>query len=422
MAPPANRPAGALDTAVSGGISRDGYDAYKARQAPPAPANDATRAAGTQPNGFVPQGQAYVPPPAAPAYQPRTVVIRHDYGYQSNPADFTNGLLVGSLLGQLGNRHSDGYYDNDEARRHLRDIAANTSDPDIRRRIDDRLGPTVENPVNVGVASAAARPSGGHWFLWSLAFLALLGLAGFAAYRYLLRRPVGVALGRKVEAVAPLGASVPAARVEEKVMGMNFRPGGYVEIPEEDLILAGANGSDVPEALSGRHSVESVGSYVQRGMRVERAYFDGGKAFLERASSNDNATAQVRLYKLADEQTPDADEWAFFLGGKGADGAEKVAYIGQPSVTLPPKEHDWFRSWGTGDAPVKPEQVTERVEGRGQGSRRHSLMQYFREIGKDTEGKPAFEYAYLGRVDDGSSAVIRTWVGIDIPGDAAKAA
>ena len=425
VAAPANRPTGTSDTAINGAVSKDAYDQYKARQAPPAPANDAPKATASTPaGGFVPQGSGYVPPPAAPYVPPapRTVVIHHDYGYQSNPADFTNGLLVGTLLGQLGNRHSDGYYDNDEARRHLRDIAANTSDPDIRRRIDDRLGPTVANPVNVNasVAASAAPASGGHGFLWALLVIAVL--AGAGLFFYLRRRPAGVVPGRTVDRVEPLAATVPVARVEDNVMGMRFRPGGYVEIPEEDVILAGANGSDVPEALSGRHSIEAVGRYVQRGHTFERAYFDGGKAFLEKVSSNDNAKAQVRLYRLADEQTPDADEWAFFLGGKGADGVEREAYIGVSSVKLPPKEHDWFRVWGAGDAAVKPEQVTERVEGRGQGSRSHSLMQYFRETGKDTEGQPAFEYAYLGRVDDGNTAVIRTWVGIDIPGDAAKAA
>ncbi len=412
-AAPAARPTGALDTAVSGGVSRDAYDAYKARQAPPAPAN--ADAAPAQP-GFMPNGSrpaappvyappVYAQPVPAPGYQP-------SYGYRDNSGDFTNGVLVGSLIGQLGQRHDDGRYTNYEVQRQLQDIADHTSDPALRQRIDDRLHPAVANPVDASRAGG-----GGHAVLWTL--IAVLVLGGVAAWflygRKLMAARAPVAATRATASAAP-------TRKAPDVPDMEFRPGGYVNVAETPLILAQAGGSDLPDSVAGRHAVASVGSFVQRGVEVRRAYYDGGKAFVERATSNDNGAPQVRVYHLADEQVPDADEWAFFLGGRNAAGEVQEAYIGMASVTLPPTNHDWFRTWGAGDAAVAPQQVVERVEGEAAGRREHSVMQYHREIGVGTDGKPAFEYAYLERVDDGKVAAVRTWVGIDVTPASVQAA
>ncbi len=413
---PAARPSGSLDATVNQGMSRDAYESYKARQSAPA--------APSAP--FVPS-TPYSPPPAYASqpsygntYNTTRVYVRHD-----RDDGFLNGAVLGALLSQAGqSRSADWAYDQGQAdaRRQLQQIANDTDDPAVRDRIERQLRP-VQNPVSVGTAQS---PSGGSSHVGLVVLLLLLAAAGTAGAVIWKRRPA-TRLGVS-EPVRPAKGDAPVVtrQKDPEMKSMQFRPGGYVKVGETALVLAEANGSDVPDSLGGMHSVQSVGRFKLYGMDVERAYFDGGKSFVEHAPPGAGSDApQIRVYREVESRNPaNDDDWAFFMGGKGSDGAEVEGMVGAATANLPPTGHDWFRSWGEGDAAVPPVRFMERVQdATGAATRREfEVMHYHREIGRGPGGKPMFEYAYFGKVEDDSSAAVKVWVGIDVPKDTLEAA
>jgi hypothetical protein len=427
----APRPSGLMDRDVSKGVSRDAMEKFKAspvQQAPPVQqATPSYVQGGGQPQAI---GQRpYYPPQYPSSYAP---TYRPGLGYAApGGSGFLPGMMTGFLLDRLLSprpAYRDDNYDSQlrDIRRQLREIADNTSDPDEKSSIMQRLHDTesAQGPVagadQVKVANPfddrAPAKSSGHGFLIFLLISLALGGAAFAAWKF------GLFGGRK-DGAAPSFASSGSysGGGSNGVAKVNFlfKPGCRVKLPAVAYLLASASGS-VAKDLSGGHSATEVGTFDLYGLKVERAYFDDGKAFVERAVDPTRPGAsQVRAYGLVDERFPSsAEDWAFFLGSDGASGVEPCdAYIGLPAVTIQSVGHDYDRAWGDGDGAVAARDVVEKVATSAGASRRveHKMMQYARSLGTGDSSKAAlFEYLYFESVGDDEGASIKIWVGIDV--------
>jgi hypothetical protein len=460
----APKPGGILDQGVSRGMSNDAYKSYKEKPAtqptyqPPQPdyASPSQPSSspsygqpsyggwgGSRPTPSAQNQQPSYPSNYAPNYQP-------GIGYSApSGGGFVKGMLTGWLLDRLMSPHSQSDAEQRDIRNQLRDIANKTENPKEREDILDRLKQSESaNAKVVGADQTRTQPvanpfgsndptprtvqpvkqsSGGHGFMIFLLIALAVGGIAFFAWK---KGMFGGGSGRGAEdAYGPTGhgaGSDSHERSPEEGVA-TFKPGCRVKLASVPFLLTSASGS-VAKDVSGGHSASEVGTFDLYGMDVERAYFDGGKSFVERATDPKRpGEYQIRAYSLVDERFPATpDEWAFFLGSDGSDGVEACdAYIGLPAVTVESVGHDYDRVWTQGDSPVSPVDVVEKVSTATGGARRvkHSLMQYARSLGTgDSSKAPLFEYLYMESVGDDDGASIKVWVGIELQQDAVEVA
>jgi len=349
-----DRPAGALDTAVSRSISADAYRSRKDRLAPPKPT------------------PTYA---AAPTYAPTTpaapwvsVDDRPQRRYSSDaPSNdgFNSGVVAGVLLDHAlgGGNRRDGNYGGSGASYTRNSTVSGVSG-----------GETID----------VARSSSD---VGTFLVILLLAAGGAALVYFVTMRP------SRTATAAP-SSNPNATRKGPEAMDepTHYRLNGFLKFSPTSFVLAEAAGSLMPD-LSGAHSVERIGSITLAGEKIERAYFDDGKSFMERASNpKDPCNAQTRVYHKIDERTPGSDEdWCFFLGG-GAEG--KPGYIGLPEIDYGDNNVHYFRTWGDSDSAISPVEFNEKVDYRnGQTDKSvHAAMQYHRSLGMSSA---IHEYLYV---------------------------
>jgi len=185
---------------------------------------------------------------------------------------------------------------------------------------------------------------------------------------------------------------------------LDLRLGAIINVDPTQALLFGDAGLTLP--LPGEDLVaDAVSASAVFGLTIARAYARSGEAtyMVQFNCGRDLAVNDATLFYLAEETYPQSEgDWNTWLGERGL--------IGGPDLNAP-NGKTYRRDWGDGDQ-AEPVVLTEKIYVDPKASPRaveHKMMLYSREAGDFRE------YCLLSADAAPDSALVRAWIGVDIP-------
>jgi hypothetical protein len=193
---------------------------------------------------------------------------------------------------------------------------------------------------------------------------------------------------------------------------LDLRLGAIISVDPAQALLFG--GADLTVPLPGDDLVtDAVSASAVFGLTIVRAYARLGETtyMIQFNCNTDLAVNDVTLFYLTQEIYPQSEgDWDTWLGGHGL--------IGGPDLNAP-NGKTYQRDWGDGDQ-ADPVALTEKIYVDPKASPRvveHKMMLYSRETGDFREycllSSDAAPDSAQGSALN--SALIRAWIGVDIP-------
>jgi len=185
---------------------------------------------------------------------------------------------------------------------------------------------------------------------------------------------------------------------------LDLRLGAIISVdPAQALLFAGA---DLTVPLPAEDLVaDAVSASPVFGLTIARAYARLGEAtyMVQFNCAADLTVNDATLFHLSQEIFPASeDAWEAWLGERGL--------IGGPDLNAP-NGKTYQRDWGDGGQ-ADPVLVTENIYVDPKASPRvvtHKMMLYSREAGDERE------YCLLSADAAPDAALVRAWIGVDIP-------
>jgi hypothetical protein len=185
---------------------------------------------------------------------------------------------------------------------------------------------------------------------------------------------------------------------------LDLRPGAIVNLDPAQALLFADAGLTLP--LPGGDLVaDAVSASAVFGLTIARAYAHAGEAayMVQFNCAGDLTVNDATLFYLLQEIYPQSEgDWDVWLGGRGL--------IGGPDLNAP-NGKTYQRDWGDGDQ-AAPVALTERIYADPKAPPRvvtHKMMLYSRPAGDERE------YCLITADAAPDAAVIRAWIGVDIP-------
>jgi hypothetical protein len=405
-----------------------------ARAAPTAGAGPQT---GTAPSGGAftnptwtrPQVTERAPRSASPDWQRQPGWTIPSYAQPHQSYGDWNPLLMWYLIVSLNRPGSSDFFHHhrdDPGYRQWRAEAESQArtNADLRTKLDEldrKLDETKAKPVDATYVppgidpkiAHATQPVSGHGWLLALLILVLLAGGGAAAWLLWSARRKATRTGlepmSKIDVIKDFVATKTGQ--SQAPARSRFKIGQVVRLERTPFLMASASKIVRPENGEGTTTVVRIGR-LSGTTTLTRLYLDDVN-FLQ-VSEDGETIADCRYFTRIDEQYPsDSDEWRVWLDPQSGWSDLERGILSDPKFLTPDDNALYDRVWSPGDGRVPPREMRESVTTLDGKTEIAITAQLYARAMPEAEGKR--EYLLVEVREDGSSASVILYAGIDIP-------